>query len=173
MKQASYCIALISELRIAVYTRQLHNKIAAYDLQLLSNKLPSTIYNSMATDCRLQSTTPRQQIAAYSLQLHGWKLLPATCKIAVEKWCQKSCPISRKYRRKILQQAAFHSAENTTFNSSLFNSKSYLQSLPIQQKKTTFNSSLFSSKSYLQSLSIQQKTPPSTHIYSAENTGGK
>ena len=90
MKQASYCIALISELRIAVYT-----------LQLLGNKLPSTIYNSMATNCRLQSTTPRLKIAACSLQNCSRKMMPKILpnqqKIPAENTAANSLLFSRKY----------------------------------------------------------------------------
>ena len=92
MKQASYSIALISELRIAVYTLQLH------DLQL---QLPSTIYNSMATNCRLQSTTPRLKIAACSLQNCSRKMMPKILpnqqKIPAENTAANSLLFSRKY----------------------------------------------------------------------------
>jgi hypothetical protein len=76
----------------------------------------------------------------------------------------KSCPISRKYRQKILQQTAFHSADTITLNSSLTSSKCYLQSSSIQQKiplsilvypaqNAIYNLHLFSRKCHIQLIS--------------------
>jgi hypothetical protein len=175
MKQASYSIALISELKIAVY-----------DLQLHGNKLPSTIYNSTAINCRLQSTTPRLKIAAGSLQNCSrkmmQKILPNQQIIPAENTAANSLLFS--IQLKMLPTILVYSAENTTFNSSLFSSKCYQQSLSIQQKippsilvysaqNTTNNPYLFSRKCHLQFQSTQHKILPSIHIYSAENAGGK
>jgi hypothetical protein len=131
--------------------------------------LPSTIYNSVAIDCRLRSTTPWQQIAVYDLQLQGnnCRLQSTTPRLKIaacsrqncsRKMMQKSCPISRKYRRKILQQTAFY----TTFNPSLFISKCYLQSLSIQQKIP-----------HPVHIYLAVKTTFKFHLWSAENNGGK
>ncbi len=135
MKQASYCtvhIALISELRIADYTLRLHG-----------NRLPSTIYNSMAINCRLRSTTP---IAVYDLQLHCNKL-PSTIYYsrAIDYYLQ-----SLSIQQKIPPSILVYSAQNTTYI------------LAYSAENTASSPYLLSSKHHLQ-----------IPTYSAENNGGK
>jgi hypothetical protein len=103
MKQASYSIALISELRIAVYTLQLHNKncrlrsttpIAVYDLQLHCNKLPSTIYYSRGIDYYLQSLSIQQKIPhpahIYLAENTTFKILSFQQKITAENTAENT-----------------------------------------------------------------------------------
>jgi hypothetical protein len=131
-------------------------EIAVYTLQL---QLPSTIYNSMAIDCRL----------LYNLQLHGNRLPSKIYNSTAENCCLQPAKLQLENDAKNPAHQQKIPAENTAVNSLLSSRKHHLQFPPIQQKIPAENAG----GKYRQKIPAENTGGKYRRKIPAENTGGK